>query len=452
MKKRTAIITITYLTVFCVAFGAAALVQHSRAERYRLSAQHGYHHAFSELVTALSEIDTALQKSVYATSSETIGALCTDAFGKAMTAQMSLGVLPFSTQELEKTAGFISRVGDYTLALSRSAAANGSFSDDERQNLMALSEAAETLAGNLKNLQADISDGILTMDELLESERRLDNIEDGEIDETLGSSMRLMEEEFPSIPSLVYDGPFSEHLERTQPKLLEGAQTIGETGAREAASKFSGISRTMLHVIGKSEGKIPFYLVGADEGDGTMTIAVTEQGGRIMSMLSSHRPEYSRVSAEDALTAADEFLARQGYSSMARTYHIIQDNVLTVNYAAKQGDVLCYADLVEVAVALDTGKVCSFEATGYISSHAQRDIPEPAVSAEQASEKISPELEVLSHQLALIPSAGQNETLCHEFKCSTSDGQHFLVYVNAVTGQQHKILILIEDETGSLAI
>ena len=90
MKRRTAIITITYLAVFCVAFGAAALVQRSRAENYRLSAQHNYHHAFSELVTALSELDTALQKSVYATSSETIGALCTDAFGKAMTAQITI--------------------------------------------------------------------------------------------------------------------------------------------------------------------------------------------------------------------------------------------------------------------------------------------------------------------------------------------------------------------------
>ena len=48
-----------------------------------------------------------------------ISAVCTDVFGKAMTAQMSLGALPFSTQELEKTAGFISRVGDYAYSLSR---------------------------------------------------------------------------------------------------------------------------------------------------------------------------------------------------------------------------------------------------------------------------------------------------------------------------------------------
>jgi len=452
MKKRTATIVITYLTVFCVAFGAAALVQRARAENYRLSAQHGYHHAFSELVTALSQIDTALQKSVYANSSETIGALCTDAFGKAMTAQISLGVLPFSTQELEKTAGFISRVGDYTLALSKSAAANGSFSDEERQNLIALSETAEMLAQNLKNLQTDISDGVLTMDELLESERRLDNIEDGEIDETLSGSMRLIEEEFPNIPSLVYDGPFSEHLMRSEPKLLENADTIGESGAREAAARFSGISRTMLHVIGKSEGRIPSYLVGAEDGDGDITMAVTEKGGHVMSMISSHSPEYSRVSTDDALKTADEFLARQGYSSMARTYYIIQDNILTVNYAYRQGEVLCYADLVEVGVALDTGKICSFEATGYISSHHSREIPDPAVSAEGAQESLSSDFNVLSHQLALVPSEGKYETLCHEFKCSNADDRHYLIYVNAQTGHQHRILILLEDETGTLAI
>ena len=34
----------------------------------------------------------------------------------------------------------------------------------------------------------------------------------------------------------------------------------------------------------------------------------------------------------------------------------------------------------------------------------------------------------------------------------SGEGQHILVYVNAQTGQEEKILILLEDESGTLVI
>ena len=47
---------------------------------------------------------------------------------------------------------------------------------------------------------------------------------------------------------------------------------------------------------------------------------------------------------------------------------------------------------------------------------------------------------------------GKLETLCHEFKCAAPDGRHYIIYVNALTGAQHKILILLEDESGALTL
>ena len=61
-------------------------------------------------------------------------------------------------------------------------------------------------------------------------------------------------------------------------------------------------------------------------------------------------------------------------------------------------------------------------------------------------------LTVLSHQLALIPTGGEYEVLCHEFKCQAQDGSHVLIYVNAQTGKQQHILLLLEDESGTLVI
>ena len=85
-------------------------------------------------------------------------------------------------------------------------------------------------------------------------------------------------------------------------------------------------------------------------------------------------------------------------------------------------------------------------------NHVVRDLPSPAVAAEEAQTIVSPDLTVLSHQLALIPTGGAYEVLCHEFKCEDADDHHVIVYVNAQNGQEEKLLLLLEDENGTLVL
>ena len=452
-KKKARILIYSYLTAAVLTLGVLAGLNYQRAEMYKRYVDNNYQHAFGELVTAVSEMDAALQKSLYATSPGMVGAVCTELFGKAMTAQMSLGALPFSTQELEQTAGFISRVGDYAFALSRAAAGGEGYSDEEYENLRSLSDTASVLSGNMKALQSELLDGILTMDEIENSQDRLDEAEAGMSElKTLGGSIRLIEQEFPEVPSLVYDGPFSEHIKKQEPAVLKDLEEIGEDEARDAAAQFSGISRTRLHPIGLSEGELPCYWFSADAGGGTVSIAVTKQGGQVVNLISSRAPDGGEFSGDKALAAAYRFLERNGYRDMVETYRITQNNIVTINFAWRQGDVLCYSDLVKVGIAQDNGSVCSFEAQGYLMTHCERDLPQPAVTEEQAREKVPENLELLSTQLVLVPSDGKYEKLCYEFKCADENERHCLIYVSTESGEQEKILILIEDETGALTI
>jgi germination protein YpeB len=137
---------------------------------------------------------------------------------------------------------------------------------------------------------------------------------------------------------------------------------------------------------------------------------------------------------------------------MVKSYEIIDGNRLVVNFAYTADSVICYPDLIKVYVALDNGKIVGFEAQGYVMNHIKRDIPAVEISETDARSKVSPHLTVLSHQLAIIPTTGKNEVFCHEFKCENGDGSHYIVYVNAVTGAEEKILILLEDENGTLTV
>ena len=452
VKKRCFVLTATYLSAAAIVLGVLAGTYYEKSKQYERFTANNYQHAFGELVTAVGEMDSALQKSVYATSPGMVSAVCTEVFGKAMTAQMSLGALPFGAQELEQTSGFISRVGDYAFSLSRSAAAGNGYTPEQRDNLKKLSETASILSENLKGLQTDLQAGRLSLMQLQRSERTL-QVEGEDGTGYMGDSISLIEQEFPEVPSLIYDGPFSEHLQGLVPKMLENAEEVSEEKARENAAAFLNVNKARVYTVGECGGDVPCYSFGTDsDGGGSSFVSVTKAGGKVMNMISSRPVGSENISVEDALSRAERFLRSAGYTDMAETYHMTQGGVLTVNYAYRQGDVLCYSDLVKVSVALDNGRIYGFEAKGYLTAHCERDLPAPAIGADEARQHVPAELEVLSEQLALVPSDGKYEVLCHEFKCAAEDERHYIIYVNALTGAQEKILILLEDDSGALTL
>ena len=411
-----------------------------------------YQHAFSELVTGMSEIDSALQKSLYAMTPAMVSATCTEVFGKAMSAQMAMGELPFSNYELEQMSSFITRVGDYSFMLSRNAANGSGYSDEEYENLMALSQTATLLSDNLIQLLAEMNSGTISISDIRAAEKKASSTESEISQAVLGDSFKVIESEFPEIPSLIYDGPFSEHILQMTPKYLEGRGEIDSYTAIEIAAGFMNLRPEIFTFDGERAGTVPVFRVSADVDGGKLYVEVSKQGGIVITVLNSRIVDKSVMAPEDAASIAREFLEDSGYDNMHESYWMVENNTVTVNFAYEQDDVICYTDLIKVSVALDSGRLTGFESLGYVMSHVEREIPEALVSREDAEKMVSDRLEILSHSMAVIPTAGKNEVFCHEFICETEDGRHYITYVNAVSGNQEKILILIENDNGTLTL
>lgn len=450
-RRRTLVRAASFLLAAFVVVGGLALQARARAEAYRLYLENGYRHAFAELSANLNELDVALQKGIYATSPSMLGVLCTQIYGKAMSAQMALGELPYSNIELEQTAAFLAKAGDYAAALSRSAAVTGVCSDEQREALRGLSAGASDLSARVAGLQSDLMGGAVTLEDLEAAEARLSAAE-GSGHTLADSSYQTVESDFPELPSLIYDGPFSEHIAGRTPAMLEGREDVTQDEARLAAARFLDLKPELFTLVSAGSGRLPTYSFSAMVDGGELYVEVTRRGGLVVELLHSRPVESAALSREEAVAAAAAFLTSRGYPNMTESYFIDQGNVLTINFAAQQGEVLCYPDLVKVSVALDNGRVVGFESEGYLMNHTLRDLPRSPVSLGKAQAALSPELDILSHRLALIPTGGEYEVLTHEFKCQSADGRHVLVYINAQTGQEEKILILLEDESGTLVI
>src|SRR5699024_3320210 len=162
--------------------------------------------------------------------------LCTELFGRAMSAQMAIGELPYGNVELAQTASFVAKVGDYAAALSKSTAAGGGTTEEEKESLRALAAASGQLSQMLQDLQADIHGGTVTLEDLEQAEARLAQAQ-GTGGDAAGSSFQDVEADFPEVPTLIYDGPFSEHLAtQRQPRALEGLEEVTQEEAKAAAA------------------------------------------------------------------------------------------------------------------------------------------------------------------------------------------------------------------------
>ena len=137
---------------------------------------------------------------------------------------------------------------------------------------------------------------------------------------------------------------------------------------------------------------------------------------------------------------------------MKVTYYERSGNTVTVNFAYTFDDVICYTDLMKVCVAMDDGEILGYEATGYLVNHQKREFPEECISIRECRKIVSPMLEIESENRTLIPSDGGEEIYCYEYKCSAENGREVLVYINAQTGQEEQILILLKSESGTLTM
>ena len=117
--RRWTVRAVSFLLAAFAVLGGLAIQGHQKAEAYQRYLANSRRHAFAELSTGLNELDADLQKGIYATSPAMLTSLCTQIFGKAMSAQMALGELPYGSIELEQTAAFLAKTGDYAAALSR---------------------------------------------------------------------------------------------------------------------------------------------------------------------------------------------------------------------------------------------------------------------------------------------------------------------------------------------
>ena len=441
------------LSVICVLLiivGVLGFILYSKQREYRQASENSYNQAFYELVDYVQNVEVYLAKSLISTTPEHGAETLTNVWREANLAQSYLSMLPIESQELENTEKFLNQVSDYSYSLSRKNIYNESLSEDDLKNLEELHGYSVELENTLNQLSDDLNSGRFQWGELTKKgtvafAQQVDNISK--------ESFSNLEENFHEYSGLIYDGAYSEHLTGTEKKGLTG-DDIEEDEAKSKVEEFIRKDNIKeIQSLGFSENAtIPSYDFSVqNNNDETINISISKKGGHIIYMNSNRDVNVESISQEEANEKGKKFLEEKGFSNMKETYFLKQEGIVTINYAYTQDDVIMYADLIKVKVALDNGEVLGIETTGYLNNHTQRDLSNIKITQEEARKTINQNLEIEAEGMAMIPTEWQTEILCYEFKGKVDD-REFLVYINAENGREEDILIITNTPNGTLTM
>lgn len=441
MQKNKIWRIITVLALIAIAILAYLFINQRNA--YAITKENEYNMAFYEVVDYVQNVKTYLAKAMISKSAEHGAEMLTHVWREANLAQAYLGMLPIESQELENTEKYLNQVSEYSYSLSRKNIEGEGLTDEDIDKIKELYNYSNDLSNTLNEMSDELNNGTLTWKDLM------NNTEGSEIAEV--STFDVVEENFHEYTGLIYDGAFSEHLTSSEKRGLTGDE-IDEETAKQKAEEFIGkdkVKNTKNNGFVEN-GDIPVYRFEITTNDGqTIGISISKKGGHIVLLNSNRDVETIQLDEQEAIAKAKEYLASKGFNSMQETYYMKQDGFITINFAYKQNDVVIYADLIKVKVALDNGEVIGLETTGYLNNHHERKIPTQKVSKEKAKTQITTNAQITSEGFAMIPTEWKTEKFCYEFK-GKIENIDFIAYINAETGEEEDILIITNTGNGTL--
>lgn len=439
MKTRNTVRVIAFCAAAVVVSAVFAVRMGQDLKRYRLEIQNNYAGTLDTLNSSVNNISLILEKAEYVTTAKQLSQMSAQLLSEAQSAKAALASLP-AGENLDVLNRFLSQVGNYAVSVSETLIGGESLDDEYTANITALKNTA-------KKVSEAVSNSAIAYDNPSAWADDLDNkLEETVDNDSLNSTLDTLEDSLSDYPTLVYDGPYSDHILEKEPLMLKNAEAVTEEEALKKAAETAECGAETLSADGRVEGKIPAYRFSGDN----VSVTVSCAGGYAVYMRKSREIGDYVLEYTQAVDKAKRYLERTGMSGFTETYYFTDEGVCVINFAYLDGKTICYTDLVKVGVAMDTGEIMLYEASGYIVNHTERAFESAAVSAEEAAKTVSDKLKIRETALALIPTKGGEEKRCYEFVCTAEDGQEILVYINAVTCEEEDILVLLKSDGGTL--
>ena len=453
MKRRTkkiiGLITVCIAAICLLTYGISAS---QKAADYRRKIDNSYNRNYFELVGYVQNIESYILKSRITASPEKTAKLLEGAWRSASLASTALSQLPIDQDLLSSVSKFLVQVGDVANALGTQNINGKPMTEEQNKMVADLQQYAKDLSTGLDEMTKNVTSGNWRW---INIERSSGKVIGEEAKEAGMQDINTINKTFEKYPTLIYDGPFSDHMSSLEAKGVTGEQITQEQGVDNVKALFPESEISEVVFVSQNDNvnikTFSYTIKFKDQERGEGSIDITQQGGHPYWMIINREEGEKKLDGDQAKEEGLKYLASIGITDMKPSYYLIEGGDVTINYSSFINGIVIYPDMVKVKISLDKGYIVGYEGKSYLMNHTDRVIIEPKITMEEAREKVNKNLQITSSERAIIPTEFGTEEYVYEFRGNSFDSE-FLIYINSNTGLEEDVLIVIQDENGTLTV
>lgn len=405
-----------------------------------IKAENQYQRAFHDLSYHMDRLNSEIGKTIAvnseATAFYTKGLV--NVWRIASQAQNEINQLPLTLLPFNETEAFLSNISNFSYRMAMRDLNKNPLSNDETQTLQTLYTQSKEMTHQLQGVQSKVlSNNLRWMDvetALATQEKQLDN--------TIVDGFKTVDKKVKEEYSEVNWGPsMASIFENRNFSSLSGNDVTADE-VKQKAVQFLALPKTPeLQVTENGNGTeySSFSVSGKLPGtEQDLQMDLTKKGGYVIYYSAAREIAEKNVDLQGAQEAAQEYLQARGYTDMSPISYDEYNNIASIAFVRKQGNVFVYPEKISIKVALDHAEVIGFQASDYVFEHKDRQIPSPKLSAEEAKKRLHSNFRVDSQALSLIKNDQDQEVLCHEFS-GKINGADYKIFINAETGADEKV-------------
>lgn len=428
-------IVITVLTVGIVGTAFWGYQEHKEKNAILIQAENTYQRSFHELSYHVDLLHDKIGTALAMNSDTRLSPQLVEIWRLTSDALSNVGQLPLSLLPFNKTEEFLSNIGDFSYRAAVRNLSDKPLSNDETKTLKNLYKQSGEIKDELRQVQhLVLKNNLRWMDVQL----ALAN-QDEQQDNTIIDGLKTVENKVDGYAKNNMDTPIGNSVKEHKFKNID-AKKISQKEALNIGKQLFRAQRTdQIKLTNSGKGAdIPLYSLSYDHGDVKGYMDITQQGGHPLSLLINRPINGRKISLNEGLEKAEQYLEKNGFDNMTLFQSNQYDDIGVYSFLYDDDGVRIYADAVDVKVALDNGDVVGLTARDYFMNHIERDIPKPGITVEDAKDKVNDNVRIEEEYLAVIDNDLGEEVLTYEFLGIMNDDT-YRIFINANDGTEEKV-------------
>ena len=327
-------ILVSILSASTIVFLCLFLSFSVTSNKYKQTLENNYKKNFYEVASNINDMEIDISKIVATRDRGAVSTLLNSLHSNVNLTLANVNQLPITYDKLTNINMLLNKIGGFSQSLIEKVFDGNVLSDEDYTQINNIHTSVLSLKYDINNYYVKVHSDF----EILANA-------DSKGASDFSSSLWNTESANSKVPSLIYDGPFSESVLNREIIGLSG-EDISQAQAFDLTKKL--FETEDISYQGLVSGKFTTYNFYVNRGG--LNVAITKKGGLLLSVTSYGSSGQNTIDANEGVKVAENFAKTVGLDNMHSVWTQACGNILYVNLAPIVDSCIYYSDLVKVKV------------------------------------------------------------------------------------------------------